>query len=276
MAPRRASGLGDLVAVEAVDAAAVGEEQKRIVRGGDVHLLHEVLLAGGRADHALAAALLGAVGVLGQALDVAVVRQRHHHVLLLNEVEHVDLAVEGGDLRAALVGKARLDLEQFIPDDAQQDALVGKYLFVPGDLLLQFGVFLLGLFAFQTGELGKAHVEDGLRLPLGEAEALHEAVLGLLLRARGAQKGDDLVDVIEGDEQAFEDVAAGLGLVEVVLRAPRHHVALMVEVVADDLVQRERARLAVHQRDHDGAKGVLQLRVLVEVVEHHIGVDIAL
>ena len=141
---------------------------------------------------------------------------------------------------------------------------------------MQFGVFLLGLFAFQTGELGKAHVEDGLRLPLGEAEALHEAVLGLLLRARGAQKGDDLVDVIEGDEQSLEDVAARLGLVEVVLRAPRHHVALMVEVVADDLVQRERARLAVHQSDHDGAKGVLQLRVLVEVVEHHIGVDVAL
>ena len=89
-------------------------------------------------------------------------------------------------------------------------------------------------------------------------------------------RGDDLVDVIQGDEQTFEYVAAGLGLVEVVLRAPRHHVALMVEVVADDLVQRERARLAVHQRDHDGAKVSCNCVCFVEVVKHHIGVDVAL
>ena len=58
-------------------------------------LLHEVLLAGGRAHYALAAAALCAIGGLGQALDVAEVGHGDHHVLLVDEVEHVDFAVHG-------------------------------------------------------------------------------------------------------------------------------------------------------------------------------------
>ncbi len=71
-------------------------------------------------------------------------------------------------------------------------------------------------------------------------------------------------------------MAAGLGLVQVVLRPAADDVLLVVQVVADDLVQRQYLRLAVHQCQHDGPEGVLELGVLVEGVQHHVGVDIAL
>ena len=41
-------------------------------------------------------------------------------------------------------------------------------------------------------------------------------------------------------------------------------------------MQAELAGLAVHQGDHDGPKGLLHLGMLVQVVEHHVGVHIAL
>ena len=70
-------------------------------------LLHEVLLAGGGGNHALAAPALRAIGGLRQALDIAIVRHGNDHVLFLDQIQHVDLAVKRGDFRAALVGKLR-------------------------------------------------------------------------------------------------------------------------------------------------------------------------
>ena len=244
--------------------------------GHHVHLLHEVLLAGGGAHDALAAALLGAIGGLGQALHVAVVGQRDHHVLLLDQVEHVDLALQHGDLRAARVGVLALDLQDLVLDDAQHHALVGQHLLVVGDQLLKLGVLGLDLVALQAGQALQAHVQYGLGLALGQPEAAHQAVLGVLGGAGGADQGDDLVDVVQRDQQALQDVAAGLGLVQVVLGPAADDVLLVVQVVADDLVQRQYLRLAVHQRQHDGAEGVLQLGVLVEGVQHHVGVHVAL
>ena len=135
-APGGAPGLGNLVAVQLVHPAPVGEEHQHVVGVHHVHLLDEVLLPGGGPDDALAAPLLGAVGGLGQALHVAVVGQRDHHVLLLDQVEHVDLALQRGDLGAALVGVLALDLQYLVLDDAQHHALVRQDLLVIGDQLL--------------------------------------------------------------------------------------------------------------------------------------------
>ena len=44
---------------------------------------------------------------------------------------------------------------------------------------------------------------------------------------------DDLVDVIQRDEQALQDVGAGLGLVQVVAGAPGDDVLLMLDVMVD-------------------------------------------
>ena len=63
--------LGNLVHLEPVDLARVGEEQEIGVRRGDEQVLDDVLFLGLHPGHALAAAPLAAVGLDVRALDVA-------------------------------------------------------------------------------------------------------------------------------------------------------------------------------------------------------------
>ena len=87
---------------------------------------------------------------------------------------------------------------------------------------------------------------------------------------------DDLVDVVHGLEQAFQNMGAGQALVQVVLGAAGHHVLLVLDVPVQHLPQAQDLGLAVHQGQHDDAEGVLQLGVLVQEVEHHLGLHVAL
>ena len=125
-------------------------------------------------------------------------------------------------------------------------------------------------------EPAQRHVQDVVGLDLAELERAHQLLargVGVLGRADDL---DDLVEVIERDQQAEHDVIALLGLAQVEPCAPRDDVDLMVDVVAHHLGEVQRARDAVDQRQHDDAEVLLQLRVLVELVEHHVRVGAAL
>ena len=275
-AARGASRFGDLVALEVVDAAAVGEEHDFVMRVDDDEALGEVLLAGRHAADALAAAVLRAVGALGQALDVAEMRHGYHHVVGLDEVLDVDLALHHGQLRAALVGKLVADLGHLLLDDAHEQSLIGQQALVIGDVLFQLVIFGLQLVAFQTGQAGQAHVQNGLCLLLGESEALHQSGTRGRGIAAAPDDGHDFIDVVQRLEQTLQDVRARLGLVQVVFGAAGDDVLLVGDVVVEHLPQGEHLGLAVHQGKHVGAEGLLHGGVLVEVVEHHGGVYVAL
>ena len=139
---------------------------------------------------------------------------------------------------------------------------------------------LLGLLAqlarLQRGEPAQRHVEDVGGLDLAELEPLHEGPAGRLGVGRGADDLDHLVDVVEGDEQAVDDVRPGLGLGQAEPGAPLDHLHLVIEVVADDLLDVEGARHPVDQGHHVDPEGLLQLGVLVQLVEHHLGHGVAL
>ena len=143
-------------------------------------------------------------------------------------------------------------------------------------VLFQLGIFFLQTLAFQTRQTSQAHVQNGLRLLVGQGEALHELHLRLRRVRAVADDADDLVDVIQRDEQAFQNMGARLGLIEVVARAAHDHVLLVFQIVVEHLVQRKHLRLAIHQRQHDRAESFLHLRVLVQVVEHDGGIYVAL
>ena len=87
---------------------------------------------------------------------------------------------------------------------------------------------------------------------------------------------DDLVERVERLDQTAQDVGPFVGLAQPIGRAPHDHVELMVDVVPDQLVQPQRARHAVDDGQHVGAEAGLQLGVLVEVVQHHLGHGVAL
>ena len=128
----------------------------------------------------------------------------------------------------------------------------------------------------RPGEGAEAQVENRRRLDLGERELRHQ----LLARGVGvvgaADHPDHLVEVVEGDQIAGEDVCAVLGLAQVVLRAARDDHALEVDVVRDQLEQRERLRHVVDERNGVVAERRLQPGVLVELVQHDLRDRIAL
>ena len=66
------------------------------------------------------------------------------------------------------------------------------------------------------------------------------------------------------------------GLVEAELGAPGDDLDLVADVALQRVGEVERARHAVDEGDHVDAEAGLQLRELVEVVEHHVGVGVAL
>ena len=129
-------------------------------------------------------------------------------------------------------------------------------------------MLLLDLVALEAGELLEPQVEDGLGLRPRELEGVDERVARRLAVGGVADDADDLVEVVEGDEQALEDVGPRLGLVELELGPPDDDLFLEGDVRLEHLRQGERARHAADQGDVDDPEGRLHLGVLVELVEH--------
>jgi hypothetical protein len=132
------------------------------------------------------------------------------------------------------------------------------------------------LLTLEGGEAAQLHREDRVGLDLVDVEQLHEALARLVDRRRAADERDDLVERVERLEVAAQDVHALLGLAQAELRAADDDLDLVLDPVRDEPVERERARHAVDDREHVRAEVLLQLRVLVQVVQHDLGDGIPL
>ena len=86
-----------------------------------------------------------------------------------------------------------------------------------------------------------------------------------------ADECDEVVDVGQCDSQAFEYVATVAGLAQVEHRAARDDFTAVLQEHLHQVLQVTQLGLAVDQRHHVDAEGVLQLGLFVEVVQHHFG-----
>ena len=89
------------------------------------------------------------------------------------------------------------------------------------------------LLALEAGEPRQPHLEDGVGLDLGELELAHQPAARRLDVLGRADQRDHLVEVVERDLEAFEDVGALLGLGQVELGAPPHHDLAVPHVLVD-------------------------------------------
>ena len=92
---------------------------------------------------------------------------------------------------------------------------------------------------------------------------------------RGANGGDDGVELVDRLEQALEDVRALARLLEVELAAAPDHLAAVVDVGLERRLEANRARLAVDEREHVDGERRLHAGVLVQGVEHGAGLAAA-
>ena len=273
-AARGAPGLRDEVALLAVAAAAVGKEEDVVMRRGGEHGVHIVLVAQRRRAHALAAALLRGVLVDGHALDVAAVRERKHALLLLDEVFDINVVLDVLDLRFALVAVLIADGNELVAQHGLDLFGVGQQLAEVGDTLFQLVILVLQLLALEPLQGLEAHIENGLRLHIGQAEALHKVFLRVVIAL--ADDADDLVDVLLGDEQTLEQMRALERFLEVELRAAHDDLFLEGEVLVENVPQGQdlRLRLVIDQREHVHGERGLHLRLGEEPVEHDLGVGV--
>ena len=86
-----------------------------------------------------------------------------------------------------------------------------------------------------------------------------------------ADQLDDLVDVEDRDQQALDQVEPVGGLGTAVGRAPAYDVEAVVEEHLEHVLEPERPRLAVDQRDGVDAEGVLHRGQPVELLEQRLG-----
>ena len=172
--------------------------------------------------------------------DLHLVRRRiHEHAghggADVVKLFHLDLVRVQNQLAAALALVLFFDLAQFFLHHLHLQFFAlddgGEF----GDELFQLFQLLLQLEDLQLGQARQPEVEDGLRLPLGEVERLPQAGARHGHAFAGLDDLDDFVDVADGDDQPFQDMAALFGLRQVEAGAAQHHLALVGDVVADDV-----------------------------------------
>ena len=232
-------------------------------------------------------------------------RQRDHHVLGGDQVLDVDLGGVQHDLGTTRIAELVADRGQLLADDRGDPLGPRQDVEQIGDQRHHLAVFADDLVLFHVGQALQLHLEDALGLHIRQpvaagrqAEldrqafrpvavghrarqhlldqqrtpgAAHQLAARIGRGRRGLDQRDDLVDIRQRHRQAFEDVAALAGLLQLIQRAAGHHLAAMLEEAHQHLLEVQEARLAVDQRDHVHAEGVLQLGVLEQVVQHHLG-----
>src|SRR5580658_3087212 len=125
--------IGNLIDLEPVDTAGVGEAEQVGVRGVDDELRNEVFFARLHAHAASAAAALLPVDGDGGALEVALMADGDGDLLVGDQVFKLDLGALVDDLGAALVSVPVADFFKLFDDDGAQFLFAGEDLFVLGD-----------------------------------------------------------------------------------------------------------------------------------------------
>ena len=197
------------------------------------------------------------------------VGDRDDHIVISVEVFGVEFLSRVDDLAATLVTILLLDLKELFADELCTQFLVSEEGLQALDLLHQGSVLFLQLLTLQTGEGTQTHIHDGTRLDEREGEALHELLDSFLRLAGRTDDTDDLVDIVDCDDQALEDVDTLLGLAQLKLRTAVDDIVTVLDEELDEVTKVQQLRAALHERNIIDAEGALQRTHLVELVQHY-------
>ncbi len=150
------------------------------------------------------------------------------------------------DGRATSVAVGLGVLDQFVADQIAQLLVAAQQGLQALLLLEQLGLFATDLHLFQPRQLAQAGFEDVVGLVLGELEAGHQCLPGMLF---GTDDVDHLVQVEKGDQQAVQQVQAAVDLVQAELQAATHRADAIDQPLLEDLPEVLDLGLAVQADD---------------------------
>ena len=197
------------------------------------------------------------------------VGDRDDHIVISVEVFGVEFLSRVDDLAATLVTILLLDLKELFADELCTQFLVSEEGLQALDLLHQGSVLFLQLLTLQTGEGTQTHIHDGTRLDEREGEALHELLDSFLRLTGRTDDADDLVDIVDCDDQALEDVDTLLSLAQLKLRTAVDDIVTVLDEELDEVTKVQQLRAPLHERNIIDAEGALQCTHLVELVQHY-------
>src|SRR5690606_14830169 len=314
-ATRVARTLWHFPDLEPVHTATVGEAQQVIVRVGDEQLVDPVVLFHGGGLLATATTTLGPVFGQRLALDVAGMRERHHHIHRGDQVFGIQLGGVVLDLRATNVLASRRELvahgDQFVTNNGRHTSRVGQDVQQVSNLVHDLAVLLNNLVLLQASQALQAHVQDFLSLHFAQTVQTicvhakfgtqiirtvsltathngagvstgqhlayqtgipgtsHQLDTGNGWRRSGFDDFDELINIGQGYSQTFQHMTALARFTQLEYGAACHHFTAVAQEVIHQLFQVEQTGLAIDQCHHVHPEGFLQLRILVEVVQHN-------
>ena len=205
------------------------------------HGVYIVLVFGRHCTDSLAAASLRPVLADRHTLYIAAVGQSIDALLLLDEVLYVYLVRDVLYLRDPVVSVPVAQLDKLVLQDSLDFLGIFKQLPEVFYFLLELPVLLFELLTVETLQGYQAHVADSLSLNVTETEALHKALLCIVVA--GAYDMDDFVDIVLSDEQTFQQVCPLLRLAQIILCAADDYLLLERQILVEYMAQGEYFRL---------------------------------
>ena len=141
-------------------------------------------------------------------------------------------------------------------------------------MLVEVFEFRIDLFDFKSRQALQTHIENRRRLLVAQTVVFHKFGNGVLSVAGFLQKFDDCVDIFKRDMQSEQYVLSFLRFFKVETRSAHDYVLLVSNVAFQYLFEVENARYAVYEREHDHTERRLHLRLLVELIEKNLRVDV--
>ena len=193
-----------------------------------------------------------------------------HHVFFGDQVFDSEVPCVMHDLRTTRVGVPVAYVLEFFHDDVEHAALGRKDIFEFFDQL-ECGIEIVqDLLPLETRQPLQPHVENGLRLRVGHAEVLDHPGAGDLGVLGTADQLDELIQVVECDLEALEDMGARFRLLEVEERAARDHLTAVLDERQQHLLEGQDHRSAILDREHIDAEGRSHAGLFVQIVENDV------
>ena len=214
-----------------------GEEEYHIMGIGCINVFGEVLLTGAGTTNAYSTPALSTEVRLQGALDIAQMRHSDNHWVVGIELLRIELGVRELNLSATLVAILLFHILQLVLHHLLTELWFIEYALQVSYEFFEVGILLTQFIDTQTSELTKTHINDSLRLQFVDSETLLQSTLGIAWSLRGTDNLYYLVNIIDSDNQALENVGTSLSLSLLKLGATNGDIMTVLNEVLDALLQ---------------------------------------